>query len=210
MNLYKSLAKFALRMHNFSYKIVSKLAIKTEGGLHPKHRLMNYHKFFVDNIKKGDRVLDIGCGNGALTFDLAEKAEFVVGIDLSEKNIETAKKKYYAHNIKYVIGDAVKDLSDEKFDVIVLSNVLEHIENRTGFLNKIKNLAPKILIRVPLFNRDWLTLYKKELGVEYRLDKGHLIEYTLSKFKQELTKTNLMLEQYLINFGEIWAIVKKY
>jgi len=53
---------------------------------------------------------------------------------------------------------------------------LEHIENRIEFLNKIKNLAPKILIRVPMINRDWITLYKKELGMEWRLDKTHYID----------------------------------
>jgi len=69
-----------------------------------------------------------------------------------------------------------------------LSNILEHIENRVKFLNKIKNLAPKILIRVPMINRDWITLYKKELGVEWRLDKTHYIEYTLESFEKELEK----------------------
>jgi len=67
----KILAKIALRLHNFSYRLSTGFAIKTEGGLHPKHRIMNYHKFFVDNVSPGDTVLDIGCGNGALAFDLA-------------------------------------------------------------------------------------------------------------------------------------------
>ena len=77
-------------------------------------------------------------------------------------------------------------MPNQKFDVIILSNVLEHIENRIEFLQKIKNLAPKILIRVPMINRDWITLYKKELGVEWRLDKTHYIEYTLESSKQKL------------------------
>ena len=84
---------------------------------------------------------------------------------------------------------------------------MEHIENRIEFLNKIKNLAPKILIRVPMINRDWITLYKKELGIEWRLDKTHYIEYTLESFKKELEKAGLNLEKYSIQFGEIWAVV---
>ena len=208
MNLYKYLVKLFLKLHNFSYKLSSIFAIKAEGGLHPKHRLMNYHRFFLDNILEGDIVLDIGCGNGALAYDLAKKANKVVGIDLSPQNIELARQKYQSSNVEYRVGDATKDLPNEKFNVVVLSNVLEHIKNRVKFLQKIKKLAPKILIRVPMINRDWITLYKKELGVEYRLDNTHFIEYTLEGFKKELQKAGLTLNNYSIQFGEIWAVVK--
>jgi 2-polyprenyl-3-methyl-5-hydroxy-6-metoxy-1,4-benzoquinol methylase len=204
--IYKFLIKSALRLHNLSYKLAAKLAIKTESRIHPKHRLTNYHQFFVDNIKEGDRVLDIGCGNGALTFDLAQKAKEVIGIDLSYENIKIAKENYSAPNIEYIIGDAIKYNFNQRFDVVVLSNILEHIENRVKFLQKIKTLAPKILIRVPMINRDWITLYKKELGVEYRLDNTHFIEYTLETLKEELAKADLNLEEYLIRFGEIWTV----
>jgi len=206
--VYKILTKFALRLHNFAYELSSKLAIKTEGGLHPKHRLTNYHQFFIDNISPEDKVLDIGCGNGALTFEVAKKAKKVVGIDLDKKNIKIAKEKHQAPNIEYLVGDATKNLPNQKFDVIILSNVLEHIENRVELLQKIRNLAPKILIRVPMINRDWITTYKKELGIEWRLDKTHYIEYTLESFKEELKEAGLNLEKYSIQFGEIWAVVK--
>ena len=58
-----------------------------------------------------------------------------------------------------------------------------------------------------MINRDWITLYKKELGVEYRLDKTHYIEYTLESFKKELEKAELKIQNYSIQFGEIWTIV---
>ena len=207
MIIYKIIVKIILKLHNFSYRLTGIFSKKAEQGLHPKHRLMNYHKFFVDNINSGDMVLDIGCGNGALTFDIAKKAEKVIGIDLNKKNIEFAKEKFLAPNIEYIVGNAVKELSDKKFDVIVLSNVLEHIENRIEFLNKIKTLTHKILIRVPMIDRDWITLYKKELGIEYRLDKTHYIEYTLESFKHELQQAGLNLEKYSIKFGEIWTVI---
>lgn len=208
-NIYKILIKFALRLHNFSYKLSSRFAIKAEGGLHPKHRLMDYHRFFVDNIYSNNIVLDIGCGNGALTYDVAKKAKKAIGIDLNKNNITIAKEKYSALNIEYKIGDVTRELPNKKFDVIILSNILEHIENRVEFLKKIKDIAPKILIRVPMFNRDWITLYKKELGIEWRLDKTHYIEYTLENFQRELEKAGLNLKEYKIQFGEIWAILKK-
>jgi len=207
MKLYRGLVKLALKLHNFSYKLAGRLAIKAEGGLHPKHRLMNYHKFFVDNINPGDIVLDIGCGNGFLTYDVAKKAKKVLGIDISRKNIDIAQKNYNRANLRFIVGDATQHDFRKKFDVIILSNVLEHIENRIEFLKKIKNLAPKILIRMPMINRDWITLYKKELGLEYRLDKTHFTEHTLESFEEELKKADLKLDKFSIQFGEIWAVV---
>ena len=166
---------------------------------------MNYHKFFVDNIDENDVVLDIGCGNGALSYDIAKKAKKVVGIDLNEKNISFAKERYSKENIEW--GDALKDLPDERFDVIIMSNVLEHIENRVEFLRRLREKAATFLIRVPMINRDWITLYKKEMGLEYRLDKRHYVEYTLDSFRKELEEAGLKINNYTIQFGEIWAIV---
>ena len=150
-------------------------------------------------------VLDIGCGNGALTYDVAKKAKKVIGIDLNEKNILTARRKYSRENIEYIHGNALSDLPKEQFDVIILSNVLEHIDKRVEFLVSLKKLAPKFLIRVPMLNRSWIDLYKKELGLEYRLDKTHFIEYTFEGFKEELDKAGLRILDYSIQFGEIWA-----
>lgn len=206
--MYKFLVKLTLNLHSFSYKLASALAIKVENDLHPKHRLMNYHQFFLNHIAQGDRVLDIGCGNGALAFDLAQKAKEVVAIDLVPENIKVAEKRFAKSNITYQVADATTFSHHQTFDVVVLSNVLEHIEHRIDFLKKIKHLASKFLIRVPMLNRDWITLYKKELRVEYRLDKTHFTEYTLKSFKNELTASELSLEDYSIQFGEIWAVIE--
>ncbi|MCD6317899.1 hypothetical protein J7M02_02400 [Candidatus Aerophobetes bacterium] len=83
--IYKFLAKAALQLHSLFYKLSSILAIKAEDGLHPKHRLMNYHKFFVENIDPEETILDIGCENGVLSYDLSRKAKRVIGVDLNEK-----------------------------------------------------------------------------------------------------------------------------
>jgi 2-polyprenyl-3-methyl-5-hydroxy-6-metoxy-1,4-benzoquinol methylase len=146
--------KLLLKLHSFSYRWTARLSKKLEqDGLHPKHRIMNYHKFFVDKVGENDTVLDIGCGNGALTYDVARKAEKVVGIDLNERNITTAKKTYSMENIEYICGDALTYFPKEKIDLIILSNVLEQIDKRIESLDSLKKLAPKILIRVPMLNR---------------------------------------------------------
>lgn len=206
-SIYRFLLKLALRLHTFLYKVISVLSIKSEGGTHPKHRLMQYHRFFADNIQATDRVLDIGCGNGELAFDISKKAAQVTGIDIDPAKIAVATKLYVGPNIKYSVADATKDLGSETFDVIVLSNVLEHIEHRVEFLQSIRSVAKKFLIRVPMFDRDWIPLYKKELGLEWRLDLTHYTEFTKERFYTEVEAAGYTIEYFSVQFGEIWAVV---
>lgn len=202
------LVKVLANLHSILYVIIGRLAMHLEGGLHPKHRIMNYHKFFVDNINEGDTVLDIGCGNGALAYDLAKKAKRVLAIDVKHKSIEAAKKKYSAENIEYIVGDATNYAFKQKFDVAILSNLLEHIKNRECFILRIKQVSHKFLIRVPLLERDWLVLYKKEKGIDYRLDKTHYIEYKLDDFKEEIDRFGLSIESFFVKFGELYSVVR--
>jgi SAM-dependent methyltransferase len=199
--------RILLRFDNYLYHLISRFAISLENGVHPKHRLMKYHEFFINNIEQSDTVLDVGCGNGSLTYDIASKAKFVFGIDINKKNIDFACKNFKRNNIHYIYGDATTYIFESKFDVIVLSNVLEHIEKRQQFLEKLKNLASRFLIRVPMIDRSWVTLYKKELNIEYRSDNTHYIEYTFTDFYRELNDCGLHIVNYEISFGEIWAIV---
>jgi len=208
LGLTKTFLKIFIKLYDFSYGKIDWLAITENRGVHPKHQLMDYHKFFVDNITKDSIVLDIGCGIGAVAFDVAKKASKVVGIDLNKKNLETANKKFSARNIEYILADATTYNFKEKFDYIILSNVLEHIDKRIEFLKKIKKLAPTILIRVPMINRDWLTPYKKERGLPYFSDNTHFTEYTLKTFQEEMKQAGLKIKEYSIQFGEIWAVVR--
>ncbi|MDR3583406.1 MAG: class I SAM-dependent methyltransferase [Candidatus Pacebacteria bacterium] len=204
----KLLIKFFCWLHNFSYKAIGSLAVREGNGIHPKHKILNYHHFFLDNISKNDSILDIGCGNGAVAYDIAQKAKHVTAIDIDEQNIKTAEKKFSRENLKYIVGDATSCDFQNKFDVIILSNVLEHIDKRIKFLSKIKKLSPKIIIRVPLITRDWLSVYKKENGLEYKLDSTHYVEYTEENFKKEIEKSGLEIENYYVKFGELYAIIK--
>ena len=196
-----------MTLDNFIYSRISKYSVILEKGIHPKHRLMKYHDFFLDNIGPDDFVLDAGCGNGCVSYDIAKKAKKVVGIDIDEVKIRDAIKNFLLDNIEYICGDIINWQFKQKFDVIILSNVLEHLEDRVEFLKKIKRLGTKFLIRIPLIDRSWVVLYKKEMGIEYRLDRTHRIEYTKESFTGELKKADLKICDYSIQFGEIWAVV---
>ena len=64
--------KFLFKLDTMLYHLQGQTAIIYDGGIHPKHRLMNYHDFFIKRITPSDRVLDIGCGNGAVAYDVAK------------------------------------------------------------------------------------------------------------------------------------------
>lgn len=201
----RRLMRYILKFHNLFYGLSGYLSQFLEpGGVHPKHRLTDYHRWFVGHIDPEWSVLDVGCGNGALTSDLAKHCKRVVGIDISSLNIARAKK---AARADFVCADVTNYNFNGKFDCIVLSNVLEHINKRVLFLQKLKDHSARFLIRVPMLDRDWITLYKKEFEVEYRLDPTHCVEYTLDDFKKEMSDAGLKIESYRICYGEIYAVV---
>ncbi len=202
------LLKKFVKLHNYSYKQISFFGTVLNSGIHPKHRILNYHKFFTDRVTNNQRVLDLGCGTGFLSFDVAGVAKKVVGVDIKEGNIITAKKTYQRENLEFIVGDATKMSIEDKFDVIILSNVLEHIEDRISFLRSLKRLSDKILIRVPMITRDWVSAYKKEIGLEYKLDNTHFIEYTEEELKKEVTEVGWEITESQINWGEFWGVLQ--
>lgn len=206
--LRKPILKLLARVHNTSYHFISFFASHT--GIHPKHDIINYRQFFRDNITQDDTILDIGSSNGELSYDVAKKAKKVVGIELLPERVAHAQKTYPdQQNLSFVVGDATTYPFTETFDAIVLSNTLEHIEDRVAFLKKLAQRAPKILIRVPMITRDWVSVYKKQEGFEYRLDDTHYIEYDHDTFASEMNDAELTIVASHVKFGELYAIVER-
>lgn len=200
--------EFLFHLDDELYHLQGRTAIAYDNGIYPKHRLMNYHAFFINRISQNERVLDIGCGNGAVAFDVAKHTKsFILGIDINKENIRIAKEKHRHPNLEFREGDALQELPNEKFDTVILSNVLEHLPRRSLFLRQVNEvIAPqRFLIRVPLFERDWRVPLKKEVGVEWRLDSTHEIEYTLETFSSEMAEANLRVAHLEVRWGEIWS-----
>lgn len=198
------------RLDTRFYSLQGKKAVEFGGGLHPKYRVMSYRGFFVNQIRHDEKVLDIGCSFGAVAFEVAEKsAAHVLGMDLDSDFIDKARQLYPHPRVEYRVGDALQELPDGPFDVVILSNVLEHLPGRPAFLRRVVETArpERILIRVPLFERDWRVPLKKELGVEWRLDPTHETEYTLESFRAEMMQAGLSISHQEVRWGEIWAVV---
>jgi len=213
----KKMAKFlqdiVLNLHSKTYALSGSLASVLNDGIHPKHRIMKYKEWFLDNIQKDWVVLDVGCNTGMMPQMMSNKANFVYGIEIEEKHIIEAKKQREEENIEFICADATSfDYSPLKpIDCVTLSNVLEHIEYRVEFLKKLINLIKwkekkRLLIRVPMIDREWIAVYKKELGLEYRLDNTHYTEYTFEQLQDELLQSGVEILSYHVKFGEIYAI----
>ena len=189
--------------------VINERAMAYGGGVHPKHRLMRYHDFFVERILTGSRVLDIGCGYGAVASSIATRVSgsTVVGVELDRTRLAQARAGEVPANLSFIEADARHDLPAGSWEVVVLSNILEHIEDRVGFLRDILQQAQpeKVLIRVPLFERDWKLPLRKELGVNYFSDTTHFIEHRYDELCNELNAAGLLLTEVITLWGEIWV-----
>lgn len=210
--IYKYMLIKLLKLHNLCYKLVSLISIRLEGE-HPKHRLIKYKDYFFDRVDNDDVVLDIGSNTGSITFHLSKKAHHCYGIEIDKAHHLIAVKKNNKKNVEFINSDAtIYNYSQlMPISVIVMSNVLEHIENREQFLDDIlrkiswkRNKIPKLLIRVPMIDRDWITLYKHNIGVEWRLDPTHFVEYTMDELTAELKNVNIFIEDAKVRFGEAY------
>tara|TARA_Y100001978_G_C23653563_1_gene414775 strand:+ start:104 stop:865 length:762 start_codon:yes stop_codon:yes gene_type:complete len=210
-NSAKALSRIFLIKDKLEW-IINERALNYGSGLHPKHRLTDYHNFFIERISNGQTVLDVGCGVGLVALNIASKLpnSDIIGIDINKENINIAKKllrKKNLGNLKFILGDITKK-ENIKSDVVVLSNVLEHIHDRIGFLKNIYKMtgSNKFLIRVPLFERDWQIPLRKELGMYYFSDLDHKIEHTVDEFKKEIYQSDFLIKELITIWGEIWAV----
>ncbi len=189
--------------------VINERAMALGAGEHPKHWLTNYHGFFAAQVRDGDRVLDIGCGYGAVARSIAQHVPGaqVTGIDIEPKNVAQARAADNPANLAFVEGDATEAFPDGAWDVVVLSNVLEHIDDRPGFLANIrKTLRPgQLLIRVPLFERSWHLPMRREVGANVFSDPDHRIEHTRGEFEDEVRAAGLEIVEIHTPWGEIWA-----
>ncbi len=196
------------RLDAQAYSLVGRYAVAYGDGLHTKHRHTRYHDFFVARCNPNERVLEVGCGNGALSHDIAQRSGcHVVGVDIEAGKVAEARRHFPHERLELKVADATRDDLHGRYDVVVLSNVLEHLADRGGMLRRLTDTtgAKRILIRVPMFDRDWRVPLKKELGVEWRLDPTHETEYTVETFNREMEDAGLRIVHQEVRWGEIWA-----
>lgn len=138
-------------------------------------------KFIFDQVceMESHSILDLGCGRGFYTNSLGHLpwVKRIVGLDVNAKYLELAAETKPNSKVKYIHQDFYGWKPKEKFDVIILSEVLEHVKDDYQALNRIKHwLQPegKIIITVPHkqfpFNWDPVNFVLMKFGTHVRSD----------------------------------------
>jgi ubiquinone/menaquinone biosynthesis C-methylase UbiE len=103
-----------------------------------------YADFLVPHLSSGSHVLDVGCGSGELSLDLAAAVGWVTGIDVDENEVETARHTAASHDITnadFRVGDAyLLDLSQDLVDAVFAHSVLEALEHPAAAVAEMKRV----------------------------------------------------------------------
>lgn len=193
-----------VNLNNFTYKLI----------------LNTLEKY----IKSNENILDIGCGAGTLALYCASKGSNVLGIDISPKAIKEAQqsaKNMSMNNLKFEVRKFPEEYPNKKFDMIICTEVIEHLEDDERALKIIyKLLKPNgiAIISTPSKNAP---LYRLGLANKFDNRVGHLRRYNLedlikiskksgfkvvTNYKQEgIVRNSLFILPYL---GETIRLIK--
>ena len=110
-------------------------------------------------------ILDVGCGGGFLSNELARQGYSVTGVDVSPESLKVAAAHDVTGTVKYEMADAFKlPYSDASFDALTAMDFLEHIENPEQVISEFSRvLKPGGLFFFHTFNRNplaWLVVIK--------------------------------------------------
>ena len=175
----------------------------------------------VDLLSDGKKVLDFGCGYCYVLKEAQRRGLSLdyTGIDISKKFIEKLKEEYPQY--RFYCGD-LSSVSGQKFDYILLLEVLEHIQpsQTVNFLEKVNsflNNEGKLIVSVPVFENlihslapCWVCgslgsinghirsytpeLIQAELELAgYRIESSHLIYWSRFLFRRFLSKLKQIL-----------------
>lgn len=129
-----------MKKNNFDYSIHNNLPeINIRTGL--------LYERMKELVGKRQKVLEVGLGSGDVTLLLLKIFEKVVCVDSDEKSYENLVKRINEEDlsrIKFINSRAENvDLTNSKYDNIVLFNILEHVEYPSKFLRKLSNSLSK-------------------------------------------------------------------
>lgn len=166
--------KYRTRGTGYHWEQISKSLFKRNVYVVARYKLI---LDLIENEIKDKKVLDIGCGDGVLSYLLALKGASTTGIDTSEEAVRFAKEKCKdSKNMDFLVASAYKiPFEDKSFDYIVSSDVIEHLKYPEKMVSEIKrvwNKKGKIIITSPI------------RITEKPLDRMHCQEF----FEEELKK----------------------
>lgn len=174
-------------------------------------------------IQPGNRVLDLGCGDGTLTFTIHQHGGESWGVDVTPEALTYAKSEFVSRNIspRFVCASAYQvPFPDSSFDVVISSDVIEHVQQPELLLQEAYRLlkpggravisTPIRVTETPLdkmhvqefFPTEYIDLVRRhfdsaELHQSHPLDLKILYERRFPAFR------NKRLYKFLINWKSI-------
>lgn len=139
-------------------------------------------KLFEEKIKpkKGEIVLDMGCGTGEFSERLEQYGLHVTGMDISKKAIEKCKEKYKEHkNMHFEVQDIEKTRwKEESVDIIFFGGVLHHFPNQEKVFKeafRILKKDGKIFAFDPHYYNLIIWTYRELLGVKTQKTENEVL-----------------------------------
>jgi 2-polyprenyl-3-methyl-5-hydroxy-6-metoxy-1,4-benzoquinol methylase len=147
------------------------------------------------------RILDVGCGKGNITRSINQSIPnaSIDAFDISAKAIVTALKA--AMNINFFQADALTFKGfGYLYDIIILNNIYEHVENPVGLLINLKHFLTDngaFIISTP--NRYYIkNVLRKLFGLRIIIPKYHVTEYSIGQIYDHHLYANLIVENVVI------------
>jgi hypothetical protein len=121
--------------------------------------------------------------------------------------LEFARERFSHPRVMYVQADAEDYVPPAPVDVAILSNVLEHVTPRVELLRALREQAGarRLLLRVPVLDRDWTVPLRREVGLPHFSDPEHKVEYDPQLLQDELAAAGWRMAEPQLVWGEIWA-----
>lgn len=166
-----------------------KLQKEREHSHKPSRALIN---LILTEAIQNKLLLDIGCGSGGLTFELAPYARFIVGVDISEEEIQRAKdlavQRAFSH-VKFIQGDAEKVPYREFLEEPRPDRIVANLCMSDEIIHKSFEALEEgsCLIFACLHHDQWI-----ELGIPSRF------AYTEERLTEVLEKTGFAIESFQI------------
>lgn len=155
------------------------------------------------------RVLDFGCHVGRAAASLREAGYEVVGVDLSESAVRSARKNVPEVPFEVIPSENKIPFPDESFDTCIATEVIEHLFDVSGFLREIHRiLVPggSLLITTP--DHGWL---KNFILITCRFEKHfsplgqHIRFFSKRSLTECLEKEGFQIEK-LTGLGRLWPV----
>lgn len=176
-------------------------------------------EFIFPVIRPQSKVLDLGCWTGRLGDKLRkEKDCFVVGVDINKKAMVLAQKRLNeTYQIDLNQGELLAKSIRQKFDFIVLADVLEHLKDPENLLKTVKQFLDKngcLLISLPNI-ANWRVRWSLLCGkFDYEktgiLDETHLRHFTKASAKEMIEKAGYKVEKIYYTGTKFLPTLKAY